>query len=470
MIVVKFGGTSLEDATAIAAAANIVRERLPREPIVVVSALAGTTNALIAIAQHATDGQLISAIRGVEALRDRHVRVAEVLLNGTPEETDVIAELLATFDELASLAEALSVLGHQTERSMDAIAAKGEQLSSVLVVAAFRARGIPAEHVDAGTVMITGDQFGKAEPRMDRIAEAAQRILRPVVAQGRVPVLGGFVGATDQGIVTTLGRGGSDFSASLIGAALGVDAIEIWTDVDGMLSADPRVVPQARLIERIRFDEASELASFGAKVLHPSTIAPAVRLGIPVLVLNSRKPGSGGTLIAFDAPLRPVTAIAGKQGVTVLKVRSPRMLLAHGFLRNIFEIFDRHRTSVDVVATSEISVSVTVDDPHRLDSLVIDLSHLGDVSVERNRGIVAIVGAGLTASTSAMSRALAAIAGIKVHMLSLSASGINLTMLVDADQVTPAMVALHQEFFENAEAAGGVSEVNAPHRSRALLH
>ena len=470
MIVVKFGGTSVGDASAIAGAAEIVRDRLARDPIVVVSALAGTTNALIAIAQQATDGQLISAIRGVESLRERHVHVAEALLDGTPGANDVIAELLATFDELASLAEALSVLGHQTERSMDAMAAKGEQLSSVLVVAAFRARGIPAEHVDAETVMITGDQFGKAEPRTDRIAEAAQRILQPLVAQRRVPVLGGFVGATDQGIVTTLGRGGSDFSASLIGAALGVDAIEIWTDVDGMLSADPRVVPRARLIERIRFDEASELASFGAKVLHPSTIAPAVRLGIPVFVLNSHKPGKGGTLIAFDAPLRPVTAIAGKEGVTVLKVRSPRMLLAHGFLRSIFEIFDRHRTSVDVVATSEISVSVTVDDPHRLDSLVIDLSHMGDVSVERNRGIVAIVGAGLTASTSAMSRVLAAISGIKVHMLSLSASGINLTMLVDADQVTPAMLALHHEFFESAEPAEADPGMVSQHASHVTRH
>jgi aspartate kinase len=447
MIVCKFGGTSVGDAHAIRRATDIVRARVDRRPIVVVSALAGTTNALLAITEQASQGQLISAIRGVEALRARHLHTAEALLDSDAGANDVLAELSATFDELASFAEALSVLGHVTPRSQDAIAAKGEQLSATLCVAVFRRCGIPAELVDAATVMITGDQYGKAEPRQDRIAEATQRLVRPLVERGLVPVLGGYIGATEQQIVTTLGRGGSDFSASLIGAALGAEAIEIWTDVDGMLTADPRVVPGAQLIERIRFDEASELATFGAKVLHPSTIAPAVRLGIPVFIFNSRNPAGRGTLIAFDAPLRPVSAIAGKQGVTVIKVRSPRMLLAHGFMRNLFDIFDRHRTSVDVIATSEISVSVTIDDASQLDGLVVDLSQLGDVSVERNRGIVALVGAGLGASSAAMSRALAALGDVRIHMLSLSASGINLTMLLDADQVTPAMRSLHTAFF-----------------------
>ena len=447
MIVVKFGGTSVGDAPAIARAAEIVRGRLARHPIVVVSALGGATNALLAIAEQASLGHLISALSGVESLRDRHLATAEELLSNGPDAGDVISDLSATFDELASLAEALSVLGHVTLRSQDAVAAKGEILSSELVVAAFRAHGIPAHHIDATQVMITGDQHGKAEPLPERIAEAARRHIRPVVERGEVAVLGGFVGATEKGIVTTLGRGGSDYSASLVGAALGAEAIEIWTDVDGMLSADPRVVPGARLIERIRFDEASELASFGAKVLHPSTIAPAVRLGLPVYVFNARNPNGRGTQITFDAPMRDVSAIAGKQGVTVIKVRSPRMLLAHGFLRTVFEIFDRHRTSIDVVATSEVSVSLTVDDPAHLDGLVVDLAQLGDVSVERNRGIVALVGAGLGSSSVAMSRALGALGGVRVHMLSLSASGINLTMLVDGEQVAPAIRALHQEFF-----------------------
>lgn len=447
MIVAKFGGTSVGDAAAIDRAARIISERVPRQPLVVVSALGGATNALIAIAEQAASGQVILAMRGVEALRERHLHVTHELLGDDADAAEVAAEVSATFDELAALAEALFVLGHATPRSVDTIAAKGELVSSALVAAAFRQRGIPAVYVSPMDVMITGDQFGKAEPRTDRIAERAGQVIRPLLSQGKVPVVGGFVGATEQGVITTLGRGGSDFSASLLGAALGAELIEIWTDVDGMLTADPRVVPDARLIERIRFDEASELASFGAKVLHPSTIAPAVRLGIPVSILNARDAAGHGTLIAFDAPQRPVTAIAGKEGVTVVKVRSPRMLLVHGFLARIFEIFDRHRTSVDVVATSEISVSLTIDDARHLDSLMVDLLQLGDVSVERNRGIVALVGAGLGADSDAMAKALGAMHGMRIHMLSLSSSGINLTMLVDADQVSPAMRQLHAAFF-----------------------
>ena len=272
-----------------------------------------------------------------------------------------------------------------------------------------------------------------------------------MVQENRVPVMGGFVGSTTSGITTTLGRGGSDYSASLIGAALGAEAIEIWTDVDGMLTADPRVVDGSLLIEQIRFDEASELASFGAKVLHPNTIAPAVRLGIPVFIYNSRKPEGKGTRITFDAPHRPVSAIAGKTDVTVIKVTAARMLLAHGFLRRVFEIFERHRTSVDVVATSEVSVSVTIDDVSELDTLLVDLRDLGDVSMERNRGIIAIVGAGICDAGGAMGRALMALGDVEIHMMSLSATGINLTVIVDADAVNPAMGRLHQEFFGGEE-------------------
>ena len=453
MIVVKFGGTSVGGAEAIDRAARIVQGRLARQPVVVVSALAGATNALLAMADQACRGQLIGALLAVEGLRERHLAEAEALLGDTPAGRDVAAEMSALFDELAGLVEALATLGHVTPRSLDAIASLGEQLSSQLVVAAFCARGLPADFVEARQVIITDDHFTRAEPRLERIAEQARALLLPVLRAGGVPVMGGFIGSTDQGITTTLGRGGSDYSAALVGAAMQAEAIEIWTDVDGMLTADPRVVERALLIERIRFDEASELASFGAKVLHPSTIAPAVRLGIPVYVYNSRRPEGRGTLITFDAPRRPVTAIAGKTGTTVVKVRSPRMLLTHGFLRTVFEVFDRHRTSVDVVATSEVSISATIDDPTRLEALIVDLTPLGDVSVERDRGIVAVVGAGLGDDSAAMGRALAAIDGVKVHMLSLSATGINLTIIVDADDVTPAVQRLHGAFFERATEA-----------------
>lgn len=447
MIVVKFGGTSVGDAEAIERAAGIVRGRMPGRPLVVVSAMAGVTNALLAIAEQASKGQLVGAIRGVEGLRERHLAAVQALVPAGQEADDLAQELSVAFDELARLAEALSVLGFLTPRSMDVIAAQGELLSAPLVAAAFRARGIPAEFVDPRKAMVTDDRFGRAEPQPEAIAEAARERFQPLLREGRVPVTGGFVGATAEGITTTLGRGGSDYSASLFGAALQADAIEIWTDVDGMLTADPRVVDGARLIERIRFDEASELASFGAKVLHPSTITPAVRRGIPVYVYNSRRPEGTGTMITADAPRRPVSALAAKANVTVIKLRSARMLLAHGFLRTVFDCFEQHQTSVDVIATSEVSLSVTLDDAANLEALLVDLRQLGDVSVERGRGIVAVVGAGLTDDATALAKAFTALGDVRVHMASVSATGINLTLVVEGEQVGPAMHRLHAAFF-----------------------
>jgi aspartate kinase len=448
VIVLKFGGTSVGDAEAIARTGRIIASRADRGPIVVVSALAGVTNALIALAEQAARGHLIGALRAIEDLRERHLKQAEILLGPGREGEDICAELSAMIDELAHLAEALATLGDLTPRSMDALTSVGEKMSSLMCVAAFQRQGIPAVHVDACEIMITDSTFTRAEPQPEAIADACRASVIPLVREGKVPVMGGFIGsASGTGITTTLGRGGSDYSASLIGAAVRADAIEIWTDVDGILTADPRVVPGAQLIEQIAFDEASELASFGAKVLHPNTIAPAVRLGIPVFVLNSRRPEGRGTKITFDAPKRPVSAIAGKNNVTLVKVGSPRMLLTEGFLRALFEIFEQHRTSVDVVATSEVSVSLTIDDPGQLEAILGDLRALGDVSVERNRGIVAVVGGAIADGGKTMARALSALGDVRVHMLSLSATAINLTMVVDDDQVKPAMQRLHSAFF-----------------------
>ena len=450
MIVAKFGGTSVGDADAIARTADIVRARLSRSPIVVTSALAGTTNRLIEIGQQAAAGHLIVALTMIEELRARHFATIDDL--GVGDDTELVSDTGVLFDELAHLAEALSVLGDVTARSLDAVSSIGERLSAPIVAAALARIGVPSVFVDARRVMATTDDFGRAAPRPDEIAMACRAHLLPLVREGKVPVLGGFIGATTKGITTTLGRGGSDYSASLLGAAMDAEAIEIWTDVDGMLTADPRVVPSAQLIEHIRFDEAAELASFGAKVLHPSTIAPAVRKGIPVFVFNSRRPDGSGTRITFDAPRRPVRAIAGKTRTTVVKVRSPRMLAAPGTMRAIFEVFERNQTSVDVVATSEVSVSVTVDDVQHLESIVAQLSAFGDVSVERGRGIVALVGAGLGESTVSMARALTALGDLRLHMLSLSATGINLTLIVDGDAVHEAMRRLHAAFFDGGSA------------------
>ena len=452
MIVIKFGGTSVQDAAAIDRAAAITRGRAPRKPVVVVSALAGTTNALLAVADQAARGRLIVALSGIEEIRARHLRECDALL-GTTAAHDTGADLSAMCDELAHLAEALSVLGDLTPRSQDAIAAYGEMLSVALVHAAFHAREVPVELMDAREVIATDDRFTRAAPRHDEIARLARERVLPVVKEGRIPLLGGFIGRDPHGVTTTIGRGGGDYSASLLGAALGAEAIEIWTDVDGMLTADPRIVRGAKLIEEIRFDEAAELASFGAKVLHPSTIAPAVQRGIPVLVLNSRRPDGCGTRITSEAPRRAVTAVAGKGNVTVLKVRTPRMLFAHGSLRAIFEVFERHRTPVDVVATSEVSISLTTEEVAHLDDIVVALRAFGDVVVERSRAVIALVGAGLADHAATMARALAALGSTAVEMVSLSATGINLTLVVSAADLEPSMRALHHEFFGAERAA-----------------
>ncbi len=445
MIVCKFGGTSVQDAAAIRRVASIIRTK--RQPVVVVSALGGATNVLLDIAHKAAAGELLVALQLTESLRDRHLTVAGELLGDSPDANEIATEIGTSFDELAHLAEALRTLGYLTPRSLDTVAAIGELLSSHIVAAALRREGLATEFVDARRVMITNDDFTRAEPDTDDVASCARAHLAPILERGGIPVMGGFVGATAKGITTTLGRGGSDYSASLVGAAMDAEAIEIWTDVDGMLTADPRVVPSARLIDRIRFDEAAELAAFGAKVLHPSTIAPAVQRGIPVYVFNSRKPEGSGTLIAFDAPRMPVRAIAGKRDTTLVKLRSTRMLLAHGFLRRVFEVFERHRISVDVVTTSEVSISVTLDDTANIDAVVSDLMAFGDVSVERHRGMIAIVGAGIADGGAAMATAVAALGPIPVHMVSLSATGINFTVVIDDAHVEPSMLRLHAAFF-----------------------
>lgn len=450
MIVCKFGGTSVADAAAITRVIDIIEGKQAQRPVVVVSALGGATNQLLDIANKAANGELLVALQLVEQLRDRHQREAAALLAGSAEADELAIEISATFDELAHLAEAFRTLGYLTPRSLDAVAAIGELLSSQIVAAAFRQRGLPAVYVDARDVMRTNDFFTKAEPDVDGIRRAAQERLVPLLLQGRIPIMGGFVGATATRVTTTLGRGGSDYSASLVGAAIDASAIEIWTDVDGMLTADPRVIPAARLIERISFDEAAELAAFGAKVLHPATIAPAVQRGIPVFVFNSRNPGGTGTMIAFDAPRLPVRAIAGKRATTMVKLRSSRMLLAPGFLRRVFEVFENHRTSVDVVTTSEVSVSVTLDDATNLAAILQDLAAFGDVSVSPRAGLIAIVGAGIADGGQALAQAIAALGPIPVHMASLSATGINFTLVIDDEQVVPAMQRLHATFFEAA--------------------
>jgi aspartate kinase len=271
----------------------------------------------------------------------------------------------------------------------------------------------------------------------------------PVVERGSVPVMGGFIGSTLDNVTTTLGRGGSDYSASIVGAGIGAEEIQIWTDVDGMLTADPTILPGGRRVETCSFAEAAELAYFGAKVLHPATVLPAIEKNIPVRILNSRRPEVEGTLIVSHPPAsdQPIRSIACKRNITLVNIVSSRMLMAHGFLRRIFEVFDRHETSVDMLATSEVSVSLTVDNTRALDSIRAEIESFAEMSVEKDHAIVCLVGENIRGCPQVSARVFSALGGIKTRMVSQGASQLNISLVVSASDLLPAVESLHREFF-----------------------
>jgi aspartate kinase len=452
MIVMKFGGTSVKDAAAIKQVAGIISGRLSRSPVVVVSAMAGVTDALLEVARLAERRRFEEASSLIGRLRERHLQTASQLLEGRL--LDHARErLLAHFAELESLARSVATLGELTPRSQDAIAAFGELLSSSIVAAALASSSIDAQLVDSRHFLITDHRFTNALPDMARTRELIREHLLPIIEAGRVPVAQGFIGSTPEGITTTIGRGGSDYSAAIIGAALGAEAIQIWTDVDGLMTADPRLVPKAKRIRVISFAEAAELSYFGAKVLHPSTVIPAIERGIPVHIYNTQNPSCEGTLIVAEPrPTKnPIKSIAFKRGITVINIVSTRMLMAHGFLRAIFEVFDRHQTSVDVVTTSEVSVSVTLDAADRLEDIIRDLGQIAEVSIETGRAIVCVVGDNLKFTPGIAARVFKAIDSINVNMISQGASEINLTFVIDQNQVERAVRLLHEEFFAEVD-------------------
>ena len=277
--------------------------------------------------------------------------------------------------------------------------------------------------------------------------------LKPLLEAARVPVMGGFIAATRAGITTTIGRGGSDFSAAIVGAGLGAERIEIWTDVDGMMTTDPNACPDARRIKVVSFDEAAELAYFGAKVLHPATVLPAVQQNIPVYILNSRNPSCDGTKITARAPRCRNTfkAIAAKKRITIVDVAATRMLMAHGFLKSIFDAFDRHRVSVDVVSTSEVSVSLTVDSNEAIPALAADLAKLADVKYEGRKAIVCLVGENLRETPGIAARVFNELSDVNIRMISQGASEINLTFVIEEDEVPKVVRKLHAAFFSDLD-------------------
>ncbi len=453
MIVMKFGGTSLESAEALERVARIVAARAAEQPFVVVSAMGKTTNELLAMGEEAAAGRSSEATARSERLRAYHLREAgpAVGSNGRAALDRIVDR---HFQELALTLGRIAVIAQVTPQLSDELASFGERLSSEIVPLVLRQVGLDAAHIDARDVIVTDARHTRAAPLVDATHErVAQAVGRLQAAQ--VPVMGGFVGATESGVTTTLGRGGSDFSAAIVGAAVGAREIQVWTDVDGMMTCDPRMVPGALRIRTLSFAEAAELAYFGAKVLHPATLLPAIERNIPVLVLNSRRPeGFGTRIVAERVPsTSAIKCVACKRDITVVDVRSTRMLMAHGFLHRIFEIFDRHETAVDMLATSEVSVSLTIDNAQHLDEICAELRPFAEVSSEAKQAIVCLVGDNIRKTPGVAARAFGALEDINVRMISQGASRLNLSFVVAGTDAPRAVRLLHQEFFRNADTA-----------------
>ncbi|HEY1464648.1 MAG TPA: lysine-sensitive aspartokinase 3 [Terriglobales bacterium] len=454
MIVMKFGGTSVESATAIKRIAEIVRSRRKQDPVVVVSAMAKVTDQLVAMGQKASSGDAEGALELLPALKERHLQAAQELLN--PKVFQKISiKLGKTFDQLGEFLRGVAAVHELSPRSSDYLLSFGELLSSQFIAPAFTELGLEAQWVDSRECIVTDSNHTCARPQPAETRQKTHAIMKPILAKHRIPVMGGFIASSLEGIPTTLGRGGSDYTAAIIGGALDADCIEIWTDVEGMMTTDPRLCPDARTIRRISFNEAAELAYFGAKVLHPATLLPAIEKDIPVYVLNSRNIKSKGTRITAHAPSgnEMFRAITAKNGISLVNVVASRGLMVHNFLRSVFEVLDQHAATVDLVAISEVSLSFTIESKRMPEELIEKLEKIADVTSEGQQAIICLVGEDIHGRPGIAASVFSTIAdaGVNIRMISQGASEINISFVVKETDVPRAVRHLHAKFFGEVE-------------------
>lgn len=447
-IVMKFGGTSVGDVAAFERVHHVVSTQIGRRPVAVVSAMTKVTDALLAAFDTAKKGEFAEAFASLEPHFDRHVAVAKHFIPGGASNL-FDAELQFAREELADLLIRVSRRSLPLSMLKDAIVSYGEQLSSRLLSEVLKAKGIRARQVDSRRLIVTDDEFGAAQPIWEETAELVRLELGPAIAESELPVMGGFIAANRAGETTTLGRGGSDFSAALVAAALDAGELQIWTDVTGVMTCDPRICSNARTIPTLSYEEAAELAYFGAKVLHPKTIKPAVDHGIPVRVCNTFEPEAVGTMVVAESGEAPnkIKSIASKKGITILRITSARMLGSYGFMSAVFQVFDRYRTVIDVISTSEVSIALTLDNTASLEKIVEELSRLGDVEVVPGWAVICVVGEGLRASTGLASKIFSTIDDVHVELVSHGASAVNLTFVVRENDAAGVIKKLHGEFF-----------------------
>lgn len=443
----KFGGTSVGDVAAFERVFHVVSTQVEKRPVVVVSAMTKVTDALLAAFDIAKKGDATRAIDSLEPHFERHVDVARHFM---PEgSTAFDSELKFAREELADLLIRTSRRSLPLSMLKDAIVSYGEQLSSRLLTEVLKSKGLNARHADSRRLIVTDDEFGAAQPIIDETNEIVRLELGPSIAAGEVPIMGGFIAGNRAGETTTLGRGGSDYSAAIVAAALNASELQIWTDVTGVMTCDPRICGDARTIPVLSYEEAAELAYFGAKVLHPKTIKPAVDNAIPVRVCNTFQPNEIGTMILAESGEAPnkIKSIASKKNITILRITSARMLGAYGFMSAVFQVFDRHRTVIDVISTSEVSVALTLDNSESVEKVVEDLRRLGDVDVESGYAVICVVGEGLRESTGMAAKIFSAVSDTTIALVSHGASGVNLTFVVKEEDAPGVIKKLHEEFF-----------------------
>ncbi|MBD8161892.1 lysine-sensitive aspartokinase 3 [Erwinia persicina] len=446
LIVAKFGGTSVADYTAMNRSADVVLSN-PDVRLVVLSASAGVTNLLVELAAGQLQEQrafLLDEIRRIQyAIIDALDQPAVIR-----DEIDRMLENITMLSEAAALATSTALT--------DELVSHGELMSTLLFVEILRQRDVAAEWFDVRKVMRTNDRFGRAEPDVSMLSGLAASQLQPRIAEALV-ITQGFIGSEEQGRTTTLGRGGSDYTAALLGEALHAQRIDIWTDVPGIYTTDPRVVPAAKRIDVITFEEAAEMATFGAKVLHPATLLPAVRRDIPVFVGSSKDPAAGGTIVSNKTENPPLfRALALRRKQTLLTLHSLSMLHTHGFLAELFSILARHQISVDLITTSEVSVALTLDTTGSTSTgaslltqaLLTELSSLCRVEVEENLALIAIIGNKLSQACGVGKEVFGVLDPFNLRMICYGASSYNLCFLVPGNDAEKVVQTLHHNLFE----------------------
>lgn len=454
MIVMKFGGTSVADCAAISRTIEIIRKRLPERPVVVVSALSKVTDLLYRISDEAKKRNFEEASALLEQLRSRHLTLAEELISQSESiDKESILEdaqrrVNEICDKLSHFIEAVCALGELSDRSKAVIIGNGEYLSSNIICCAMNARGISTRLMDSRKMIITNADFLKGEPKQDLISIKVNAEVTSHYTDCKAVITQGFVSATEDGEPTVLGRGGSDYTASLIGMAVGAQRIEIWTDVDGVKTADPRKVEGTQSLERISFEEAAEMAHFGAKVLHPMTIEPAVKKNIPIYVLNSINPDGKGTVILQNSFIDDgVKSVSSKENILVINIFSTKMINVAGFLMSVFEIFSRNNVSVDLISTSEANISVTVDASQNVDNVIRELSSFADVYVDRDKAQVSVIGKNLDNVTGILEKTFAPLSDYRIYMISQGASYVNISFVVDRTALDKVVSLLHRSLF-----------------------